>query len=66
MGSGEEGFNQTLRRLRLEHAALLLKNTHMSINEITDACGYLSSTYFIAAFKKYFRVSPGKYRCINQ
>ena len=66
MGSGEEGFNQTLRRLRLEHAALLLKNTHMSINEITDKCGYLSSTYFIAAFKKYFRVSPGKYRCMNQ
>ena len=57
-----EGFNQMLRRLRFEHSALLLKNTNMSLDEITDACGYLSTTYFIAAFKKYFGTSPGKYR----
>ena len=62
MGNDEEGFNPMLRRLRLEHAVLLLKNTNMSIEEITDACGYLSSTYFIAAFKKHFGMPPGKYR----
>lgn len=65
MEDGEEGFNQMLRRLRLEHAALLLENSNMSIKEITDACGYLSSTYFIAAFKKFFGVPPGKYRRVN-
>ena len=65
MEDSDEGFNQMLRRLRLEHAALLLKNSNMSVKEITDACGYLSSTYFIAAFKKFFGVPPGKYRRIN-
>ncbi|HCE43265.1 MAG TPA: hypothetical protein DET40_06935 [Lentisphaeria bacterium] len=59
---GQESFNSMLRRLRLEHAALLIKQTNLSIDEITDSCGYLSSTYFISAFHKHFGVSPGKYR----
>lgn len=63
---GEEGFNQMLRRLRLDHAALLATQTNLTVDEIADSCGYLSSTYFIAAFKKHFGVSPGRYRCINQ
>ncbi len=63
--NGEENFNHMLRRLRFEHSTLLLKNTNMSLDEITDACGYLSSTYFIAAFKKHFGISPGRYRRIN-
>lgn len=65
MKDQSESLNQKLRRLRLEHAALLLKNSNMSIDEVTDSCGYLSSTYFIAAFKKYHGISPGKYRRVN-
>lgn len=59
---GKEGFNSMLRRLRLEHAALLLKNTNMSIDEITVQCGYQSSTFFIAAFKRSYNMTPGIYR----
>ncbi len=59
---GNEGFTHMLRRLRMGHAALLLKNTEMTIKEITDRCGYLSSTFFIAAFKKHYGIPPGKYR----
>lgn len=64
--SKDEGFNQKLRRLRLEHAVLLLTNTRMSIDEITQACGFLSSTYFIAAFKRSYGVTPGKYRRMSE
>lgn len=62
---GNESFNAMLRRLRFEHAALLLKQTNLTVDEITDACGYLSSTYFISAFHKHFGISPGKYRNIE-
>lgn len=60
--NGSENFNSMLRRLRLEHATKLLKQTNLTIDEITDSCGYLSSTYFISAFHKHFGLSPGKYR----
>jgi AraC-like DNA-binding protein len=59
---GGESFTSMLRRLRLEHAAMLLKNTRMSIDEITDNCGYLSSTFFISTFKRHYGVTPGAYR----
>lgn len=59
---GESAFNDTLRRLRMEHAAMLLKNTTFSIDEITEACAYSSTTFFIAAFKKIYGVSPGRFR----
>ncbi len=59
---GEEGFNSMLTRLRLEHAVLLLKQTSLTIDEVADSCGYLSTTYFISAFRRHFGVSPGKYR----
>jgi AraC-like DNA-binding protein len=57
-----EGFTTALRRLRMEHAALLLKNTDMTIVEITEQCGYLSYSYFATAFKKYYNMTPGYFR----
>jgi AraC-like DNA-binding protein len=46
----------------MEHAAILLEQTDLTIDEITDICGYASSTYFIAAFHKHHGKPPGKYR----
>jgi AraC-like DNA-binding protein len=59
---GAEGFNATLRRMRMEHAARLLIGSSMSIEEITEQCGYLSETFFIAAFKQYYGMPPGQFR----
>ena len=59
---GEMSFNHSLRTLRLEHAAMLLKNTLLSIDEITEACAYASTTFLITAFRKQYGLSPGKYR----
>jgi AraC-like DNA-binding protein len=55
-------FTAALRQLRMDHAALLLKNTDMTVIEITDQCGYLSYSYFATAFKKYYGMTPGIFR----
>ena len=59
---GGESFNSMLRRLRLEHASMLLQTTRLSIDEVADRCGYLSSTFFISTFKKQYGITPGAYR----
>lgn len=59
---GGETFNSMLRRLRLEHAAMLLQTTRLNIDEVADRCGYLSSTFFISTFKQQYGMPPGAYR----
>lgn len=56
------GFNKTLRRIRLEHIAILLRKTDMTLGEITSHCGYSSEPFVAAAFKKEFGVTPARYR----
>ena len=34
----------------------------MTLDEITEKCGYHSTTFFIATFKKHFVLTPGIYR----
>ena len=51
-----------LTRLRLEKAALLLKNTEKSVSEIAYECGYASPETFNRAFKNYFATSPTIFR----
>lgn len=62
VSEGGEGFNTTLQRLRMNHAKLLLKTGSDTIKEIADQCGYVSTTSFIATFKKYHGIPPGRYR----
>lgn len=40
----------------------LLLCTSMKIFEITQKCGYSDQHYFSYCFKKYYGVSPNKYR----
>lgn len=47
---------------RLNHARNLLANTDWSINEISDKCGYHTTSFFITQFKKHFHTTPTKYR----
>jgi AraC-like DNA-binding protein len=56
------GFTATLRQLRMEHAVRLLTSSNMNIEELTEQCGYLSKTFFIAAFKRHYGMTPGNYR----
>ncbi len=47
---------------RLGCAIDLLHNTNLSINDISEKCGFGSSRNFIRIFKKYKDTTPGAYR----
>lgn len=50
---------------RLSQACYLLKNTDMNVEEIADMTGYKNISFFHRLFKKYYGVSPKKYRDIK-
>ncbi len=59
-------FSQMLLHLRMEKAKeLLMDNPNISINEVGFKCGYQTSSYFTAAFKKHFGVPPSRFRSLQ-
>ena len=51
-----------LRRLRMEHAAIALRQTPHSVAAVALDVGYASPSRFAAAFRKHAGVSPTAYR----
>lgn len=50
-----------LMRLRLEHAAVYLKEAHaktLSVSEVAEICGFRSAAHFSRAFKAHYGVTP--------
>lgn len=56
------GFNEYIRQLRLNYALRLLKQGGLSLNEISEKCGFNSKSYFIAIFKKQYGITPKIYK----
>ena len=56
------GFSEYLTHTRIKAAEELLKNSDLSINEISDQCGFSGGNYFGDLFKKINGVSPSVYR----
>ena len=54
---------QYLTQFRLQYAKKLLCTTDMRINEIAFAVGFYDAYYFSNAFKKFYGISPLKFRC---
>lgn len=54
-------FNEYVRDLRLTQAALLLE-LNLSLDEISERCGFCYTSYFIRLFKAHYGISPGKFR----
>ncbi len=54
-----------LNRLRLEHAAELLRTTGRPVSEIAVRCGFPDSNYFTRVFRLSFAQSPRAYRNKN-
>ena len=54
-----------LRGLRLLEACRLLERTNYKIKEIAQAVGIPDSAYFCAIFRKYYGITPQKYRKNN-
>ena len=50
------------RRLRLDYAAFLLKQTDRPVLEIAVDCGFVDSAHMIRDFKGRFNVTPARYR----
>ncbi|MGI6118673.1 MAG: helix-turn-helix transcriptional regulator [Bilifractor sp.] len=51
-------FSAILLEKRMEKAALLLRNTDLSIEKIAAMLGYSNSSNFYKAFREYFHTSP--------
>ena len=56
------GFKEYLTLIRLREAESLLRDTTLSVSEISEACGFAGSNYFGDAFKKEKGVSPSEFR----
>jgi AraC-like DNA-binding protein len=55
-----------VNKIRLEKAAYFLKQTDLSITEISLKCGFDSISYFNRLFNKYYKISPTKFRKVNK
>ncbi len=51
-----------INRLKVHKAKELLKNSDMSVKEVSEAVGYTSHSYFSKLFKYYVGVTPSEYR----
>ena len=58
-------FNDFLHDVRIDSAVDMLKNTYLSVKEISDRVGYAYPYYFIRKFKKRHGVTPKEYRDRN-
>ncbi|WP_426451769.1 response regulator transcription factor [Paenibacillus sp. S-38] len=48
--------------VRMQKAAELLRDTHLTVAQISERAGYTSDSYFGKIFKNHYGVSPAKYR----
>ena len=55
-------FINFLKKTRLENARVMLLSTDISILEIAEISGFESVSYFIRAFKEFYKISPLQYR----
>lgn len=49
-------------RIRMDRACRLLRETNLSLSEITNRAGFANPDYFSVAFKKHLGVTPRNYR----
>ncbi len=55
-------FHDYLNNLRLKFACDLLRNTNSSVKETAFDSGFNSVEHFVYVFKKYLKITPGKFR----
>lgn len=59
---GGENFNKFLTRLRMRKAEYLLRNYHLSVEDIAVQCGFRESGYFRKVFTRHLGTTPTRYR----
>ena len=58
-------YNDYLNNLRLKNACKALLTSNVSIKEIAANSGFNSLEYFYTTFKKFYGVTPAKYRALT-
>lgn len=58
--------HQYLQQVRLKHAEMLLKNSHLPVADIAYSSGFSSTAYFATAFKQHYKANPLHYRKMNR
>lgn len=58
-------FNDYLNIIRLKSACKSLLNSNLSIKEIAADSGFRSLEYFYTIFKKFYGITPAKYRTLT-
>lgn len=61
-----ETIAQTVRHVRLDHAALLLAKTEVSIDKVAKQCGYNNTQSFNRLFKSVYNRTPAVFRMDNK
>ncbi len=57
-----KNYTELVQEKRLSQSCFLLKNTDMKIDDIAEKVGYENVSYFSRTFKKYYGITPGRYR----
>ena len=57
-----DNFGDYLRMLRIEHAKQLLRDTDLTVRQVSEAAGFRNEKHFMRSFKQAVAVSPGGYR----
>lgn len=58
-------FSEKLLMIRLEQAKRLLVTTNLNIETIVEMIGFKEKSYFHKCFKRYYNITPSKYRKEN-
>lgn len=59
-------YKQHVKKLRMDEAKRLLKETEIPIGDISEFCGYNDALYFSRLFKKEVGMSPSEFRVIDK
>ena len=55
-------YKEYLKKVKLDYARKLIKNTSLSFTEISEKCGYETQSHFNREFKEYFKQTPTEMR----
>jgi AraC family transcriptional regulator, regulatory protein of adaptative response / methylphosphotriester-DNA alkyltransferase methyltransferase len=59
---GETSFREHLAKVRMRHAARLLREGATPVREVAQSVGYRQPAQFAKAFRRYLGVAPSDYR----
>jgi len=55
-------FSENIKKMRMTHAAGLLTNTNLTVQEIAEMSGYYDASSFRHLFKRFYGQTPQQYR----